>query len=510
MFAGPGGLGEGFASLGRFEETPKFRVILSVEMEESAYRTLQLRSFFRQFPHGEAPREYYQVLRGEISAEELFFLYPNETEHARSEVWNKELGENQKVDRELDREFTQRLSGVKHWILLGGPPCQAYSLAGRSRNRGVKGYKPEEDKRHFLYKEYLKILGKYHPSVFVMENVKGILTSKINGKNIFNQIVEDLQNPGPFFNSREGYKYKIFSFSNTIGDRLNNATDEIYPTDFIVKAENYGIPQARHRVILLGVREDLCRKKIPQILQPESKKLEIEQFILGLPRIRSGLSRESDTPESWKDRLREAKNRNWLQEVRNKAGEDVHNLILGTLEKLKVPLHNRGAEFIKYLPDITISYRWWFLDSAIGGVCNHFSKSHMHQDLDRYLYASCYAKVHNRSPRLSDFPPSLLPDHKNTRSGYFEDRFRVQMLPFPSTTVTCHIAKDGHYFIHPDPKQCRSLTVREAARLQTFPDNYFFRGSRTQQYTQVGNAVPPLLAYKMAEVVWDFISDFVQ
>ncbi|MCY1371326.1 DNA (cytosine-5-)-methyltransferase [compost metagenome] len=127
----------------------------------------------------------------------------------------------------------------------------------------------------------------------------------------------------------------------------------------------------------------------------------------------------------------------------------------------------------------------------------------MSSDLRRYVYAAVFAHVRKGSPKgHQDFDlPGLEPDHKNWKTGKFSDRFRVQRAGIPSTTITSHIAKDGHYFIHYDPTQCRSLTVREAARLQTFPDNYFFLGNRTQQFHQVGNAVPPLLARKIADVV---------
>jgi DNA (cytosine-5)-methyltransferase 1 len=138
----------------------------------------------------------------------------------------------------------------------------------------------------------------------------------------------------------------------------------------------------------------------------------------------------------------------------------------------------------------------------------------MRSDLGRYIFAAATAQATGSSPKLEEWPSELLPNHKNVAydkengravASGFSDRFKVQLWDEPSSTITSHISKDGHYFIHPDPRQCRSLTVREAARLQTFPDNYFFCGNRTQQYHQVGNAVPPYLACQIAGVVAELL-----
>lgn len=509
LFAGPGGLSEGFASLPDDAGGRAFRVALSIEMNSDARRTLRLRSFYRQFAPGSAPDAYYEFVRGSISLDELFRLLPKEAEVSEREAWQAELG---KVDpEEVDRRIAESLGGAADWVLIGGPPCQAYSMVGRSRVRSVDPEKFEKDHRHFLYKEYLRILAVHRPPVFVMENVKGILSSKVKGALIVEQILRDLESP-----SIEGVadvqsllQYRLHAFADYSADLSGKQDDgDNSPSDYIIRSEQHGIPQARHRFIVLGVRSDIEWK--PRKLRNLKKHLDVWHAIRDLPALRSRLSgkgsskKENDTPEVWMSTIREM-----FGEVPLHVENGIALELRRRLKLSAAGLRNvgPGGPFVARAAD-PARHRSWYHDSRLGGVCNHESRRHMKEDLWRYLFASCYAAVHKKSPSLYDFPPELLPDHQNLKAMEskeeelsFADRFRVQVKLKYSTTVTSHIAKDGHYFIHYDPKQCRSLTVREAARLQTFPDNYFFTGGRTAQYKQVGNAVPPLLAKKLAAIV---------
>ena len=507
IFAGPGGLGEGFASLGADTGDPHFRLSLSIEKERFAHRTLELRSFYRQFPHGGAPDEYYALLRGEITREELFGmpLFASQVGQAKAEAMLAELGNTESCSSDqIDARIRLARGDARHWVLVGGPPCQAYSVVGRSRNKGIKGYSPEKDQRHFLYREYLRIIGVHQPSVFVMENVKGLLSAQVQDQGICQQILRDLSRPGNGTKTprgRGGRSYRLFSLARR-GLYEEGDSD---PRDFLIECERYGIPQARHRLIILGIREDLQVNR-PETLV-EQPQVQAGKVLRGLPRVRAGLSREDDTDEAWLSRIREAVNNGWIEACRTDCRE-VYDLVLSTLIDLAAPKRGRGGEFIR--GQARIDYMGeWFLDPRLDGVCNHSTRAHMAEDLHRYLFAACFASIHGESPKLRSFPRELLPDHRNAQDGvdkrHFADRFRVQIAAKPATTIVSHIHKDGHYYIHPDPSQCRSLTVREAARLQTFPDNYRFCGPRTAQYVQVGNAVPPLLARQIAEVADDVL-----
>lgn len=490
LFAGPGGLGEGFSSLRQSDGTPAFQIVMSVEKDEQAHKTLRLRSFFRKIYASNRetiPRQYLQYMQthdGE-KLDELIAKYPDEWSAANHEALCAALkdGDNSLVEegRKRLKEFGVTEGG--QWVLIGGPPCQAYSVVGRSRRAHDKE-KLEADEKQTLYKCYLAFIRELQPTVFVMENVKGLLSARHHGEGVFGRIVSDMRDAG----------YEIRSLVK------DEAVD---PRDYVVEAERYGIPQMRHRVILLGVKDG--SENPSGILKPRTP-ITLRETFVGIPRIRSGFSKRN---KGWRDK-------NWneyldgaIQKLlESDEGKELEDILVRVQEQCPPRLMSKN----KVTGEKGRYDEWYRGRMGVHTVlANHESRTHLAADLDRYEFCAAYAEKHGEPARISEFPRYLYPNHKNVQNAKkgeeikFDDRFRVQLWDRPSTTVTSHIAKDGHYYIHPDPGQCRSLTVREAARLQTFPDDYFFEGNRTSQYTQVGNAVPPLLAQEIGKIVAEFL-----
>lgn len=494
LFAGPGGLGEGFFSYTTEDLTFPFEGFISVEKDLHAHSTLTLRAFYRLLKKSNIPLpdEYFRYIKGETqtpsnSLTEKLWM------QAQSETLLLEMGKDTLKDKVLFTKLRDSLhSEYQPTLLIGGPPCQAYSLVGRARNKGNKSYIPEKDHRHFLYKEYLSIMSMFSPDVFIMENVKGMLSSKINGGAVFDQILKDLEE------CSSGYSL----FSLKTGKKFIRGTSN--PRDFILCAEDYGVPQNRHRVIILGVKNTFKKLKTLSPLTP-TKKVTVKSAISDLPSLRSPISNrgsiyKEDSLKNWKQNLKKGvallcKDTSLSLELKNLLKQKLTIVANSELTSICDAIYSHSVQ--------DTEFNAFVKDSPQYPITSHESRPHMDTDLLRYYFCSCFRELFGRSARAEDFPKGLTPAHKNWLSGKFVDRFKVQYYNSQSSTITSHISKDGHYFIHSEPTQCRSLTVREAARLQTFPDSYQFMGKRTNQYHQVGNAVPPLLAKKIADVVSD-------
>jgi len=421
IFAGAGGLGEGFRQAG-------FILKLSAEMDSYCIKTLITRELYHY-----DKSIYLNYIKSGYMLDEFFAKTDNPELYTllSKNVLEIKLGENNY------KEISKRAGTVD--ILVGGPPCQAYSIIGRSRDLNRK----KSDPRHYLFRVYLKILDEIKPKFFIYENVPGLLTAKSEDGLISKMFVDDLNKldtPYLFVPKRISSRQLSFLEQNTLRDYLTNM-------------EDYGIPQKRKRIILIGVKKTIYNrnKKIVDELWTNiedniSEKVNVRQAIWDLPIL------DIKALNFGKDRSR--------QNYR-KVNKSIYALIM---------------------------------DSGFG-VYNHKSRTHMPSDLKRYKYYIKNTRQGKQRPSIKTLGverPELLPDHKNKSS--FIDRFKVQLYQEPASTITAHISKDGHYYIHPDIKQCRSLTVREAARIQSFPDNFFFEGPRTEQFKQVGNAVPPLFA----------------
>jgi DNA (cytosine-5)-methyltransferase 1 len=511
LFAGPGGLGEGFSRAGGGR---LFRIALSIEMDTYAHQTLTLRAFQRAFaPKRRVQEELVDLMRGHLGLQDFLAAYRAQGEQATREAVRLELGEtNEDCVFDLIRSRLKELGSPGRWVLIGGPPCQAYSLAGRARqSRALSNgsYVRERDKRHFLYREYLKIIAEFKPAVFVMENVKGILSSEVGGNRVFAEIYKDLQSPERIHGSADGVKYKLVP----LAPREPELLDPPSAQSFVVRSETCGVPQSRHRVIIVGIRDDVRFDRNTLFVAPGLPP-QCAEVIGDLPPLRSGLSKSIDSHSGWARAIRAAAwdkiiDGSWFvegtvgaPELRRAVRAACRNLVTAN-----TGVQGTGGNVLEVSDRRSKpALANWYASANPGVIFNHEARAHMAADLHRYLFAAVFARECGYSPKLGNFPHALMPEHANAfvsavNNRLFSDRFRVQMQDMVATTVTSHISKDGHGFIHYDPTQCRSLTVREAARLQTFPDDYCFLGPRTAQYHQVGNAVPPYLALQIAEAI---------
>ena len=494
LFAGPGGLGEGFVSLVHDGHAP-FAIGISVEKEASAHRTLTLRAFLREYRerHGGSPKQFIDFHAGLRPEPDWTLVDEAAWRAATEEARCLELGTGAAAEA-IDDTIAKLQRDFDDTILIGGPPCQAYSLVGRARSRGKRGYVPEEDERHYLFREYIRVLDRLRPAAFVMENVKGMLSSTVESRLVFEMLMEDLSSLG----AGHGHLYELRAIR--VENGMASLQEAGQPSDFIVRAEEFGVPQRRHRVIIVGIRSDLASGAARASIHLSGPTRTVAEVIGNLPALRSGLSRGHDSAVAWRDTVVEA--------ARFLAG--IHR------DKRDAPLWTAFYALAKDVEAGTLPPRSsaalpgsygtanddllrWLERPQLRAIAQHETRGHMASDLGRYMFAAVFGEKRGYSPKAADFPLALSPDHCNWHSGVFNDRFRVQVACEPATTVTSHISKDGHYFIHPDPSQCRSLTVREAARLQTFPDDYLFLGNRTWQYTQVEKAAPALLSQRRSQ-----------
>ena len=404
LFAGAGGLSEGFIRAG-------FCPVAHVEADKAACFTLRTRMAYHWLNDRDRTEQYNEYLCGHITRSELYDLVPA---RCIKSVINAAISKESLP--EIFRKTDKLLNGARLDLIIGGPPCQAYSIVGRSRDKNrMKG-----DRRNYLYIYYAEFLKRYRPSWFVFENVTGLLSAKDENGNLY------------FDNMRRLFR------------------DAGYETEFMtLAAEEYGVLQSRKRIILVGKRGKS-----------------------------SGFYPE---PAKWH------------------PGVKVYELF-GDLPPLQAGEGDPGPCIIKkytgsYLYDAGIR------NDALA-VTWHQARPNTEQDLEIYRIA---VELWNKKKTRLNYNrlPDRLKTHQHRNS--FLDRFKVVAGDMEySHTVVAHIAKDGHYYIHPDIDQNRSLTPREAARLQTFPDDYFFESAsgvpqRTPAFRQIGNAVPVLLARRIAE-----------
>ena len=370
---------------------------------------------------------------------------------------------------EVKKIISDRVGRSRRWALVGGPPCQAYSLVGRSRMMGRKDFAADE--RHTLYLEYLRIIVDHRPPVFVMENVKGLLSATIDGKSAITRIVRDLSHPGTAIpGAPNDLSYKLYSLTEqTWRRRMWN------PRLFVVRAEEYGIPQARHRMFIVGIRGDLKVRpgSLRKMIAPT-----VQQMIGSLPSIRSGLSKVKDSPAAWLSELRAISSMNVRRQLNGAvyAGDVAKALDFRNLIEVSSPRAISSSRYSMRKPahDVLRS----LYDDRLSVLTSHEARSHMASDLRRYLYAATFAEKTWRSPKLG--PTSRKAAWITRMSRKPDGQDVLGQVPGAARrprlhTITSHISKDGHYFIHYDPAQCRRPDGARGGAASDVPGQLFLR-----------------------------------
>ena len=384
LFAGCGGLSEGFYREG-------FKALAHVEINHFACETLRTR--MKHYGYKDIDKE---VIEHDITADDII----------------------EKID--------DAVNGRDVDMIIGGPPCQAYSTAGRVRDKVGMA----TDARNYLFESYVKILEHYRPKLFVFENVTGILSAKANGKAIFPQVIKAL-----------GKEYKV------IGD----------PETILFNTANYGVPQIRKRIIIMGVRKDIDGIEAKELYQNVIK-----------------THYDPDMPEKERGKL--------------KKYVDVRQA-LGDLPPV-LPGEDASTDYFNYPCDNEFLNR--IGTKGISPLMDHICRRNNDTDRERFrvMIENHWSFGEMRRAR---------PDLEHEHARVFDNSYVVQWWELPSKTILAHIHKDGFQFIHPDYNQARTFTVREAARIQSFPDDFVFEGSRGEKYKQMGNAVPCLFAEALAK-----------
>ena len=396
LFAGAGGLAEGFIRAG-------YKPIAFVEKDFNSCLTIKTRLAYYYLKNTSNFNLYISYLKKLITREELYEQIP---EKILNSVIDKVISSStiQNIFNTIDKHRNEETID----LIIGGPPCQAYSLSGRAADENQM----IGDQRNYLYKYYGKFLQKYSPNIFVFENVPGLYTA--NDGKYYSRMMEYFKNLG----------YEV--------------------DDNVLDASDFGVLQRRKRIIVVGSKKEI-NQPYPTFYKTEHDWTAKELFE-DLPALNAGEKNE------------------------------VANYIC------------EGNEYLNKFE----------IRNGIDFTTQHITRPHNNKDLK--IYRMAIEKLEKEGKRLRN---DEIPDEIRTQNNVssFLDRFKVVDKSSIAHTMIAHIAKDGHHFIHPDIEQLRSISVREAARIQSFPDDYYFEGSRTSAFTQIGNAVPPLMAFSIAKEI---------